>query len=423
MDSAPPPALTPALLSSLLDLRSTVHAQQKYMTAWLGIFLFDLVITLPDERKYIWNNKWTPLKVLYLLNRYTSLVYQVFAASMILFSIPTTVCDRAWWFQIVGGMLSVYICALIMAIRVAAIYDRNIYVIIFLGVLLAGELAVFIFCVTVQEAFQLPPMVSKIVDFNGCMIKSREDRYEKIGAAVWSAPLGFDFVALILTLYRCFKVSTFSGSKTPLVRKILSTGIFYFVIITVSNLANVVLFSLPSASPSLNTFHAVASSAITSIMCSRMVLSLFSPNSMSFVLERLLRSSGTKHRVPGHHGGASTGNFGGGGRSGAIGVLVSKEGIELSPTINGTGTGSSSPRFAFSRAFPMDGDSKDDFTTRPFEEAFVVENEGDAGGQRTERGGTAGSGGAGTGGGLLAGGPGGGIKVDRTVTLVAEEHV
>lgn len=60
----------------------------------------------------------------------------------------------------------------------------------------------------------------------------------------WSAPLTFDLVALSLTVFRCFKISQVTGGRrTPLVRKILSTGIFYFAVITASNCVNVVLYS------------------------------------------------------------------------------------------------------------------------------------------------------------------------------------
>lgn len=131
------------------------------------------------------------------------------------------------------------------------------------------------------------------------------------------------------------RVTTAAGTRMPLMRKVLSTGVFYFVVITMSNLTNVVLYSreptrfspeiraewtrlislflpppsrtlctVPSVSPSLQTFHTAASDAITSIMCSRLVLALFSPDSMSFVSERLFESTSRKQRR--HHGQSTT---------------------------------------------------------------------------------------------------------------------
>ncbi|GAA5968981.1 hypothetical protein JCM3765_002271 [Sporobolomyces pararoseus] len=371
MDSAGPPSAsfppTESSIQSLLDLKQITWARQRYVAAWLGIFLFDLVMTLPEERKYIWNNKWTPLKVLYLLNRYTALAHQIFSATMIFAAISSSFCHRAWWFEVVGGMVVVYLCALIMSIRIIAIYDRNIFVIGLLGVMLAGEAAVFIYCATLLRAFQLPAFVAQVIGFHGCIAGSRKIQYEKIGGAVWSAPLTFDLVALSLTVFRCFKISQVTGGRrTPLVRKILSTGIFYFAVITASNLVNVVLYSLPSVSPSLQTFHTAASDAITSIMCSRLVLSLFSPDSMSFVSERFMTSQSAKNRTD------------------RGGVTSNKDGIELKP----------SPKL-FSNASPFIKIS-DIEQARPFDESIVSDH------QRTIN--------------LV-----GGVKIEReTVTLASE---
>ncbi|GAA5982304.1 hypothetical protein JCM5350_006135 [Sporobolomyces pararoseus] len=337
-------------IQSLLDLKQITWARQRYVAAWLGIFLFDLVVTLPEERKYIWNNKWTPLKVLYLLNRYIALAHQIFSFIMIFAAIASSLCHRAWWFEVVGGMIVVYLCALIMSIRIIAIYDRNLLVMGLLGLMLAGEAAVFIYCATLLRAFQLPAFVAQVIGFHGCIAGSRKIQYEKIGGAVWSAPLTFDLVALSLTVFRCFKISQVTGGRrTPLVRKILSTGIFYFAVITASNCVNVVLYSLPSVSPSLQTFHTAASDAITSIMCSRLVLSLFSPDSMSFVSERFMTSHSTAQK-----------------NRGRISAHDNKDGIELSKT-------SASPQL-FSNSSPFIKIS-DLEQARPFEEALVVDRQ------------------------------------------------
>lgn len=95
-------------------------------------------------------------------SRYTALAHQLFSTMMVLLDIPSNVCSKGWWFSVVGGML-VVLCgylslpstgllskvtesegstdfwflpcetklscgAIIMTIRVNAIYDRNCYV-------------------------------------------------------------------------------------------------------------------------------------------------------------------------------------------------------------------------------------------------------------------------------------------------------
>ncbi|GAA5880850.1 hypothetical protein JCM16303_005144 [Sporobolomyces ruberrimus] len=236
---------------------------------------------------------------------------------MVLLDIPSNVCSKGWWFSVVGGMLVVFCGAIIMTIRVNAIYDRNCYVLAFFVHLLCYPTSRRVFHIvpfsnaevgahelsrTSLAAFQLPAPIAQVTGFHGCIPANRRVQDEKISGSVWAAPLAFDSVILLLTVYRCFSLTSITGSCTRLVRKILSTGIFYFTVITTSNLVNVILYSLPSSSPTLRTFHSGASDGITSIMCSRLVLSLFSPDSMSFVSDRFLNkslpSSSTSPAIP-----------------------------------------------------------------------------------------------------------------------------
>ncbi|GAA6009127.1 hypothetical protein JCM11491_005761 [Sporobolomyces phaffii] len=304
-----PPGAPPSDFGSLESLRHITTARQRYISAWIAIFMFDLLALLPDERKYIWQSKkWTPLKVLYLLSRYVALVHQVFSSSMVFFAIPASVCEKAWWFEPVGGMIIVYLSAIIMSVRVSAIYDRNIRVI-----------------------------------------------------GIWSAPLSFDLVILLFTTYRCLAIAEVSGHQTSLVRKILSTGVFYFAVITASNLVNVILTSLPDASPSLKTFHTAASDALTSIMCSRLVLSLFSPTSMSFVSDQVFGSRKSDSK-PSRSTGSSSG---GGGQHGSR----EPPGIELEPAP----TNRVESPFDRHGGFVFNATAHDSTpATRPFAEAVTV---------------------------------------------------
>ncbi|GAA5823927.1 hypothetical protein JCM10212_005005, partial [Sporobolomyces blumeae] len=239
--SPPPPPPPSSSADPFESLRNLTTARKRYVCAWLAIFLFDWLATLPSETKYIWRAKWTWLKAFFLINRYWALVFLNLTAPMIVGSVSWDVCRRVAWFQPVGGMIIIAACSVILSIRTAAIYDGKVWVRIVLGALLLSGGTVLVLWASQLRPFQLPPFVARATGFEGC-ISQPSNSVVHVAAAVWIVPLVFDTAILGLTMYRVVRLRKRAGAL-PLLGKIAETGLWYTVVITASNLVNVVLYA------------------------------------------------------------------------------------------------------------------------------------------------------------------------------------
>ena len=106
-------------MASLETIRSQTIASHQYLIAWTTILVWDWLALLPSEYRYIWKARWTPLKIVFLLNRYGVLVCQILTTAMILATVSkgafsrlvlrdsiltfvrpnTDLCEKIGWFE------------------------------------------------------------------------------------------------------------------------------------------------------------------------------------------------------------------------------------------------------------------------------------------------------------------------------------
>jgi hypothetical protein len=263
-----------------------------------------------------------------------------------------------------------------------------------LGIMLFIQAVYFAFIAAILGPHQFPEELSELVDFYGCFVEPRdEDKYEVIAGLLPIAPLFFDLVIVILTIHRSLMLKQRAGSAMPLLRKIVGSGSFYFIVISVSNLANVVLYAVTNPGPSLETFHSGPSDALTSILCCRLVLSLFDPAShtynVSFVrkmanpnLSRIEGGSTSFKLATIGIGSSNRGGTNGTSRKARGERMVDFEGDE-----GGEGLDTSPPRFSSKRAMMVGSEEPHDPSNpQPFENLDSVgEGGGYVGGLRLER--------------------------------------
>ena len=84
-------------MASLETIRSQTIASHQYLIAWTTILVWDWLALLPSEYRYIWKARWTPLKVVFLLNRYGVLVCQILTTAMILATV-----SKGAFFQLIS---------------------------------------------------------------------------------------------------------------------------------------------------------------------------------------------------------------------------------------------------------------------------------------------------------------------------------
>ncbi|GAA5930089.1 DUF6533 domain-containing protein [Sporobolomyces koalae] len=65
-------------------LREVAEATKLCLVVWTAILAWDWLATLPSEYRTIWRRQWSLLKVVFLLNRYGTLLLEIASAAIIL---------------------------------------------------------------------------------------------------------------------------------------------------------------------------------------------------------------------------------------------------------------------------------------------------------------------------------------------------
>jgi len=60
-------ATSPPSDPSIAHLSHALNACRISLGCWMGLFLWDYIASFPQETKYVWKSKWTPLKTFWLL--------------------------------------------------------------------------------------------------------------------------------------------------------------------------------------------------------------------------------------------------------------------------------------------------------------------------------------------------------------------
>ena len=75
-------------------------------TIILVLLLYDYFLTLPLELRYIWHGKLNTIKILFIINRYASLVYQY---SIILLSFVQPITNAVRLIHLLVTILSLFV--------------------------------------------------------------------------------------------------------------------------------------------------------------------------------------------------------------------------------------------------------------------------------------------------------------------------
>ncbi|GAA5958287.1 hypothetical protein JCM3765_004779 [Sporobolomyces pararoseus] len=269
MSTVQPWLPTPEIVPHLLDLRGKIGANKRFILAWLAVVWFDTLATLPDE-KLLWNSRWSLLKVTFLLNRWLSPCAQSLWAALVFATIPTDVCSNIFWLQPASITLVMVLSAVLMAIRVYALYSTK-KILALLIAMVSFEVAAMSAAASQFKPLKLPPGFGKMVDLQGCIATGKNGHANGLIAVFWAAPLLFDTAILILTMYNILVVNR-RARRLPVLSHILRDGVTFFLCISVANLINVALFAEKDIV--IQNFFNPTSIALASIMSSRLVTSL-----------------------------------------------------------------------------------------------------------------------------------------------------
>ncbi|GAA5968701.1 hypothetical protein JCM3765_003415 [Sporobolomyces pararoseus] len=265
-----------------LQKRQTT-AQIQILIAFTAVMIWDWLSMLPAEYKHIWKaKKITPIRLMYLANRYGSIVLQIGCMAMVVSTVSKEVCSKIYWIQSVGLIYIVWTSDVLLALRVAALYENEIRVIIGLCSLLTTQLGLMVAVGVQLRPLQIPPPIAEYIGLRGCLEGDYIGSHHGFTYVISIAPFVTNLVLLSMTFYRSWKITKDTGgTQLPIMKRMVRDGVLYFSIISVFTLMNIGFYVQPDQS--ITTFWIAPLVVINTTLSCRLVLSLFVDKPATFV--------------------------------------------------------------------------------------------------------------------------------------------
>jgi len=258
--------------------------------------LHDYLITLEDEVCYIWTQKRSFGKFMFLWIRYYTIFLLAFDVLQIhSFTIPgvatDTMCVIAAPVTRVAGAISLWSVEIIMQLRIYALFNRSKKVAAFNIILFFASIGVFSWILIVNSMARRQRIASASrLPLPGCPTINGGTEW-----ALWIPPTVFEFILFMFVIYKGIK--SFSArirlnERVSLIAVLIQENTLYFLTITCLLIFNNLMVVGATRIPwfGLGPFHA----ALGIVTC-RMVLHL-----RKFTVHRLDEANGTSAYSDGH---------------------------------------------------------------------------------------------------------------------------
>ncbi|VDB95493.1 unnamed protein product [Peniophora sp. CBMAI 1063] len=275
-------ALTGAELEEIVDDLYQITVGKYFFLAAAVVLYYDHLVTLPTEVQVIWKRNKTYVTYLFFLVRY----YAPLAVAVVAFayfspSLTRKMCGKWMYFLPLG--ISMPLCifpAMLMSIRIYALYNRNKVILAGLFVYLAMQTAAGLWQYTVPGATPAPLPLDNY-EFHFCIYLPPKS-IGRLSTMFVTMELVFDSIIFLLTVARTMYVHTRTAppvpnaprvyQKTSLVVSLARDGAFYFAAIFSVNLAWVIMILY--APTGLRAIASVPAGCIITTMMCRITLNL-----------------------------------------------------------------------------------------------------------------------------------------------------
>ncbi|KAJ8514282.1 hypothetical protein ONZ45_g8180 [Pleurotus djamor] len=155
-------------LAQIFDGYQQISVTQYTQVSSLTFLVWEYLVTLPDEIRFVWAGRWTYPRVLFFMNRYQVLVWQIFHTIAILVNrrseAVTVAVSEVWLRHLIGfSRLSVIVTVnMIMALRIYGLYGQTNWIVVVLAVMLLSTTAVQISLVIAYA----PRAISALLPFS-----------------------------------------------------------------------------------------------------------------------------------------------------------------------------------------------------------------------------------------------------------------
>ncbi|KAJ7260104.1 hypothetical protein C8J57DRAFT_483879 [Mycena rebaudengoi] len=256
--------------TGLHDIQATRYAQLSSS----AIIIFDHLITLDEEVELIWRSSWSMGKVLFIINRYYTLICVV-VNNYALFS-PTlsdSVSLRFFHWQGWTGLIACMIAEVILQMRLYALYFLNKKVLALMVVtFIISSTSSAVIMGTVLSGITARSQPIPGIPLRFCIPVGVPSYF----FAFWIPIIAFESLLCALALYRGFQTFKASGSAFQsgrhLVAILIRDSVLYFLVMFATYLTNMLVWA--SAPPNLLEIPIAFSVALSCCLGNRMILNV-----------------------------------------------------------------------------------------------------------------------------------------------------
>ncbi|KAF8634974.1 hypothetical protein AX15_000697 [Amanita polypyramis BW_CC] len=232
----------PPAQDSLATAEHFIYVTQVYFCAMYAVVVWDWIISLPREYRFIWKTHWTPVKVAYLFCRYWVITVVPYLLYCFVIDHPISTCRKIYKIPVGLAMWNQVGSESVLLIRTYAFFNRNVYILWLLVSALSGVVAYQLYVDTTQML--LLPFFKPPSEIGPCFPMSKPHSAHLLGFFI--APLLFDTLVTFMTVFKAFYIRRRNGGpNSRLIQTFLREGVFYYILISIANLINGVFYLQP----------------------------------------------------------------------------------------------------------------------------------------------------------------------------------
>ncbi|PIL22618.1 hypothetical protein GSI_15308 [Ganoderma sinense ZZ0214-1] len=270
-----------SIIQEVAELRITAYVGLASYT----VLVYDHLLTLDDEIKYIWKKKkGSPLIWLFFLNRYmTPLAFIGNLCAYLSGTFTYEKCTHYVRYEGATTMIGINIASLMMLLRIYAMYETQKFIVAFVAIIFCLEFGTNAWLLSHGIAVHHSPQVK------ACSMIFDSSRLPGVAASAtaWTV-LVYDTIVLLLTIFKTYsslRYKTVAGTM----RTLLKEGVAYYSVIFSVTL--VLTLMIAFAPPGIQNLCAQMEYLLTVTMMSRITLHLKRAAHLQEIRESTLRAS------------------------------------------------------------------------------------------------------------------------------------
>ncbi|EIM92195.1 uncharacterized protein STEHIDRAFT_151533 [Stereum hirsutum FP-91666 SS1] len=246
-----------------------IFVTQVYFCAMYAVVIWDWVISLPREYRFIWRTSITPVKCAYLFCRYWVIATVPYLLYCFVMDHTWDECERIYKIPVALALWNQAGSESVLLIRTYAFFNRSRLVLGLLCMALGGVIAYQLYVDTSQMLvlqFVTPPF-----QLGPCFPESKPHSAHLLGFFI--APLLFDTVVTSMTVWKAIQIRRRNGGPSSrLIQTFLREGVFYYLLISIANLINGIFYLQPRQV--ISAINIPLSVMLSPVLACRLILDL-----------------------------------------------------------------------------------------------------------------------------------------------------